>query len=254
VGAHAQEGASRGIAVTGKGEAKARPNTVELMGTVTGEAELASDAITKFRDNRERAFNAIEALKLPNVSLSGGGVSINAALSAAAMQAAVQGMPSTDTTGSRLQVSEPLQIKVEGVDALTTEELLELLVKIVDAGKDAGVAIGPTMTINPYVYDSSRGQPQSLATFRMANIDDLREQAYEAAIRDAREQAQRLAKLAGVKLGRVTSVRVGQPAQSSNPIVVNYYGAPQSDPDEYSSSKLEDITVKVTLQVEFAIE
>jgi len=254
--ASAQENsANRGILVAGTGEAKARANVVELAGAVNGEAELASDAITKYRDNRQRAVEAIENLKIEGLKIEGGGVTINSALSAQAIQAMQQGMAATGIGNNRLQVTEPLKIRIDGIDKLSTEELLEVLVRIVDAGKDAGVAIGPNIEYNPYVYNPRQGQPTSLATFKLGDTRDVRQRAYEAAIKDAREQAERLAKLSGVKLGRVTSVREGTNAPGSNVNVMYYYGSPLPDEnDRYTTSKLEEISVKIVLQVEFAIE
>lgn len=246
---------AKGILVAGTGVAKAKPTVVELGGTVTGDAELASDAITKYRDNRQRAIDAIENLKIEGLKIEGGGVAINSTLSAQAMQAMMNGMPQTGAANNRLQVTEPLVIRLEGVDKLTTEELLETLVRIVDAGKDAGVVIGPVQQYNPYVYNPRAGQASSLAKFRMMDIKDLRQKAYEEAITDARQQAERLAKLSGVKLGRVTSVREGAPQSQSNVNVMYYYGAPTNDQAEaFTTDKLEDISVKIVLQVEFAIE
>jgi uncharacterized protein YggE len=241
--------------VAGTGEAKARPNVVELGGTITGEAELASDAITKYRDNRQRAVEAIENLKIEGLTINGGGVTINSTLSQAAVQAMMQGMPATGTGNNRLQVTEPLTIRMEGVDRLSTEELLETLVRIVDAGKDAGVVIGPVQEYNPYVYNPRQGMPSSLAKFKLADIKELRQKAYESAIKDAREQAERLATLSGVKLGRVTSVREGTAQSQGNMNVMYYYGsANPNESDAYTTTKLEEISVKIVLQVEFAIE
>ena len=76
----------RGIAVAGTGESKGKPSIVELSGTVTGEAELASDAITKYRDNRQRAVEAMDNLKIEGLKVKGSGVSISSALSPQAMQ------------------------------------------------------------------------------------------------------------------------------------------------------------------------
>jgi uncharacterized protein YggE len=88
----------------------------------------------------------------------------------------------------------------------------------------------------------------------MADVKELRAQAYTAAIKDAREQAERLANLSGVKLGRVTSVREG-PAQQNTTNVMYYYGQPaNNDSEQYTTTKLEDIAVKIILQVEFAID
>ena len=51
-----------GITVMGVGKIDAKPTIVELTGTINGEAELAGDAVTKFRGNRQTAIEAIEAL------------------------------------------------------------------------------------------------------------------------------------------------------------------------------------------------
>jgi uncharacterized protein YggE len=244
---------NHGIAVAGTGESKGKPSIVELSGTVTGEAELASDAITKYRDNRQRAVEAMDNLKIEGLKVTGSGVSINSALSPQAMQQMMNGMGSPGTGNARLQVSEPLKISIEGVDKMSTEDLLAMLVRIVDAGKDAGIAIGPQIDYQQYYYYGRMNQSQGLAKFKMADVKELRTQAYTAAIKDAREQAERLASLSGVKLGRVTSVREGPlPNQNVQQI---YYGMPQKDDsDSYTTTKLEDITVKIVLQVEFAIE
>jgi len=251
-GAHGAD-STGGIAVAGTGESKGKPSIVELGGTVTGEAELASDAITKYRDNRQRAVEAMDNLKIEGLKVTGGGVSISSAMSQQAIQQIMQGMGAPSSANARLQVSEPLKITIEGVDKMSTEDLLAMLVRIVDAGKDAGIVIGPQFDLNQYYNYGRMNQSQSLAKFRMADVKELRAQAYSAAIKDARDQADRLASLSGVKLGRVKSVREGAvPTQNVN---VVYYGQPsKDDSDSYTTTKLEDITVKIVLQVEFAIE
>ncbi len=99
----ASDSPPRGIAVAGRGEAKGKPGIVELSGTVTGEAELASDAITKYRDNRQRAIEALENLKIDGLKVTGSGVSINSALSAQAMQQMMNGMGTSGSGNARLQ-------------------------------------------------------------------------------------------------------------------------------------------------------
>src|SRR5688500_17476835 len=65
--------AARTITVAGTGQAKAKPTQVEFSATVSGEAELASDAIVKHRDTKRRALKAIEGLKLPALSTTSKG-------------------------------------------------------------------------------------------------------------------------------------------------------------------------------------
>src|SRR5690349_10050647 len=74
--------ADEGITVQGTGSAKARPTQVEIECTLSGDAELASDATVKFRDAKKRAMAAIEALKNKDLSVTSDGLSINNALDA----------------------------------------------------------------------------------------------------------------------------------------------------------------------------
>lgn len=244
--------AEDGISVVGIGKVAARPSIVEMSGTVVGDGELAGDAVTKYHGNRQGAIDAITALNIERLTIDGGGIAINSEMNEAQIQAMRRGMPATGGS-NKLSVSEPLKIRLEGVDQMDTAQLLETIVKIVDAGKDAGVLIGPKKNVNPYVYNANTSS--SLATFKLANVDDLQAQAYEKAIADARRQAGRLAELAGVKLGRVKSIREGAvPKNNQQQVVYAYPGmVNQPEEDKYASPDLKEITVSIVLQVDFAI-
>jgi uncharacterized protein YggE len=74
---------------------------------------------------------------------------------------------------------------------------------------------------------------------------------------DARQRAQRLADLAGVKLGRIASVTDGGAApqrQQQQPYYMYYSPAPQNEVEELSSSMLGEIPLTVKLTVQFEIE
>ena len=51
-----------GISVKATGLVKLRADVLEIDANVSGSSELAGDAITKYRNNRQRAVEAIEAL------------------------------------------------------------------------------------------------------------------------------------------------------------------------------------------------
>ena len=57
-----------GISVFGTGEAKGKPNLVEIDMRSSGAAELAGDAIVKYRDNKRRIIAAIQEL-VPHFSM-----------------------------------------------------------------------------------------------------------------------------------------------------------------------------------------
>ena len=58
-GQEAQPSNGDGITVSGSGEVKSKPNVVEISATVSGDAELAADAIVKYRDTKRRGLKAI---------------------------------------------------------------------------------------------------------------------------------------------------------------------------------------------------
>jgi len=245
---------TNGISVVGIGKVEAQPTIVEMSGTIQGDAELAGDAVTKYHGNRQAAVDAIGALQIEGLTIDGGGIAIKSEMNEAQMQAMRRGMPAP-AGSNKLSVSEPLKLRLTGVDQMDTEQLLETIVKIVDAGKDAGVIIGPKLDFNPY-YGYQGNTSGALATFKLENIDELKAQAYEKAIADARKQATRLAELAGVKLGRVTGIREGAvPTNNQQQIVYAYPGmVNQEENDKFASTDLKQITVSIVLQVDFAIE
>ncbi|MFO1091798.1 MAG: SIMPL domain-containing protein [Planctomycetaceae bacterium] len=245
-----------GIAVVGSGKTMAKPTVVELTAIVKGEAELAVDAITKYEDNKRRALEAITNLGIADLSVSGGGVSINSADAQAAMMAAMRGMPPAEDATQKLSLSETLTLQLK-IAALSTQDLLQTLVKIVDAGKDAGLTIGPpTKSMYEMQIAAQMGNSQSpLAAFKLEDVATAKGQAYEAAITDARSQAERLANLAGVKLGKVTAIREVTDRKQNEREWNPYYGwMMQTKDKEYVSSGLKEIPVAVVLEVEFAIE
>lgn len=245
---------NEGISVVGVGKVEARPTIVEMSGTIQGDAELAGDAVTKYHGNRQAAIDAMNALEIEGLTIDGGGIAIKSEMNEAQMQAMRRGMPAP-AGSNKLSVSEPLKLRLSGVDQMDTEQLLETIVKIVDAGKDSGVIIGPKLNYNPYVgYQGNTSG--ALATFKLENVDDFKAQAYEKAIADARKQATRLAELAGVKLGRVTGIREGAiPKDNRQQVIYAYPGMiNQEEDDKFTATDLKEITVSIVLQVDFAIE
>jgi uncharacterized protein YggE len=73
---------------------------------------------------------------------------------------------------------------------------------------------------------------------------------------DARQRAQPLADLAGVKLGRITNVTDGgaTPQQQRQQPYYYYVPSPQNEVEELSSTMLGEIPLTVKLTVQFEIE
>lgn len=250
-----------GITVIGTGVVEARPSVVELTGLVLGQGQLAGDAVTKYHGNRRRAEEAFKNLKIPGLVIVEEGMSLYSSLNASQMQAMMRGMPVNNTQSQQLSVSETLKLRLTGIDKMSSEELLEIIVRIVDAGKDAGVIIGnDTTPMVPGTYNASKAR-NTMAAFKIQNVDDLKTKAYAKALEDARTQAETLAKLAGGKLGKVTAINAVDPNQkssdSSSRVLAQYLailGMRVGDSEEQASALLKAIPVSAVVRVTYAIE
>jgi uncharacterized protein YggE len=94
-----------------------------------------------------------------------------------------------------------------------------------------------------YYNSGGAAAAANLVSFKLTNPDALREQAYKQAMADARKKAERLASLAGVKLGRIVSVKDAVATGGPNP----------QQPAELTSGVFKEIEVKVNLAVQFEI-
>jgi len=244
------------ISVTGTAQVKAKPTEVEIGALVSGEAELTNDALVKYRDAKKRAVAAIEALKLPGLSIESMGVSVNQAIDPQAAQMMMQGRVAANLPKPKIQASESLKVVIKGVEKANTEQLMEMVMKVIDTGRDAGLQIGPPTPTNYYQYQMAmqQGQGMNIANFKVGDPATQRDEAYKQAMDDAKKKAQKLADLAGVKIGRIVSVTDGGQVSLAQQQQV-YYGMPQpvQDPNELTSTMLGDIPLRVTVMVQFEI-
>jgi uncharacterized protein YggE len=248
-----------GITVSGTGQVKSKPTEVEIGALVSGEAELTNDAMVKYRDAKKRALAAIEGLKIKDMTVESTGVSVNQAIDPNAAQMMMQGR-AANMGKPKVQASESLKITLKGVDKVTPDALMDTVMKVIDTGRDAGLQIGPPTPMNYYQYQMmmQQGQGQGMLQFKIGDPSAQREQAYKEAMEDAKKKAQRLADLAGVKLGKIVSVQDSVPVKSDNsnamPWMAYYGGGTQTDPSDLTSQMLTDIPLKVNLTVQFEIQ
>ena len=254
--------ADDGIVVRGSGSASGRPTQVEMSATISADAELAADAIVKFRDAKKRAMAAIAGLKNPDLSVVPGGVSVGSGMDANAQMMAMRGMAAPTTTPQKVRLSETSRVVLNHADKLEPDELLEKLLKILDVAKDAGFVLGPAPASN-YIEMQIRAQEGEAASatvsFRMPDASALRDQAYQAAIDDAKAKAQKLADLSGGKLGRIVAVHDEGTAKADPEIsaLMMIYGATMNkvnaDDKALSGVTSGNLTLRVNLTVQFEI-
>lgn len=250
---------AHGITVIGTGSIEAKPSVVELTGLVIGQGQLAGDAVTKYHGNRRRAETAFKNLNIPQLEIVDDGMSLYSSLNSSQLQAMMRGMPVNNTQAQQLSVSETLKLRLTGIDKLSSQELLEIIVRIVDAGKDAGVVIGnDTTPIVPGTYNASKAR-NTMASFKVTNVDQLKATAYAKALGDARKQAENLAELAGGKLGKVVAIDAADSGQVrsgvSSQALARYLAANGNmQSGEQASTTLKAIPIVATVRVTYAIE
>ena len=248
-----------GISIIGTGTVNAKPTVVEMEASISGDGEIAGDAVTKYQSNKRRAEKILSGLKIKGLSLVPSGLSMANSMGAQTIQQMMNGMPANNAGKFKLALAETMKIRIEGVDKLKQEELLDTLVKIIETGIDSGLSIGGGPTISQIQQGKTSG---GLVTFKLENLEALKKQALELAMKDARKQAEELAELGGVKLGPVTSISPNTIAKKSdnNSAQMNYYmmmiGAygGSTDSDAFSSSILKEIPITVKLKVTFSIQ
>jgi uncharacterized protein YggE len=249
---------SRGITVSGNGVVEAMPDTVELTATVEGNAELAGDAAEKYRGSKRRAIESLNGLKIKGISIVGSGLSVNSGTPTNPLAAFQAGQANQPKVADKVAVQERLTVTLSGISTMSADDLLKSVTRIVDVVKDAGVVIGPGPK-SMIEMQLGGAKPGTLATFKLSNTDLLRQQAYEAALKQARAKAERLAQLAGVELGDIVSIRetasVSKDDNNGNGIAAYFalIGGASSSRPEFTSAGLQNIPVAVTLSVQFDI-
>jgi uncharacterized protein YggE len=253
--------ADEGILVRGTGSATGRPTQIEMSATLSGEAELAADAMVKFHDAKKRALAAIAGLKDPDVFIVPGGVSVGSGGDANTQMMIMRGM-AVPNTPQKVRLTETSRIVLAHTDKLEPSEMLGKVLKILDVAKDSGFQIGPAPATNYYemqIRAQEGGEGSATVSFKLPDTSALRESAYKAAVDDAKAKAQKLADLSGVKLGRIVSVHdegVGNSDSETAPMIRYIYGARSNKEDEdksITSSTSGDLKLGVSLTVQFEI-
>jgi uncharacterized protein len=124
--------------------------------------------------------------------------------------------------------------------------------------KEAGLSLGDAGPRSMMEMQMEGAQRPVAVRFHLVNPDAVREEATKAAIADARAKAERLARLSGVKIGRVVSVHevpYGGDDESGPMAYLAFFagGAGKKDPT-LATNKFETVKLFVSLQVRFAIE
>src|SRR5262245_19906819 len=97
-----------GIAVSGTGELSAKPTMVEIDLHLSGKAELTGDALVKYRDAKKRTIEALDKLKLKELSTDEMALTISAGTSVEQQQRMMNGQGTVGKT--QIEVSSTLRV------------------------------------------------------------------------------------------------------------------------------------------------
>jgi len=248
-----------GIGVTGTGEVTAKPDTVELKLRVAGAAELTDDAIVKHRDARDRVMKSFETMKLDNLKVEDTNLNVHSGTSREQAQIIIRGgIQQNNSTPPQVEVSSTVRVRLKEIDKIPADDLMKLIGKLLDTAKDSGAAVGPTDEEVSMASRYGRTASNNFLHFIVTGADQLREAAYQKAADDARQRAERLAKLHGLKLGQVLSVQenfVSGDNPNNNYIQQPWeLSAPEIPPrGELVTDSMNGATFQVKLGVRFGI-
>ena len=250
---------SNGITVFGTGELQTLPNIVEIDLRAGGSAELTADSIVKYQDTKRRVLEAFEELKLADLTIEEHGLSLSAGGDAAVqIQMMMNGMVTDAKT--QVEISSMLRLRLGGIREKKAEEVLEIVGKLLDVAQDSGTSLDPSAAEVQMAYRYGRTSASQMVRFIVTDLEDVREQAYEAAVADARRRAERLARLNGVTLGTVLGVQeiqVSGDDSSTYTVYQPWSGAATqpsyADEPQLASDTFSEVPFRVRLMVRFAI-
>ena len=248
-----------GIAVSGTGEMRAKPDIVEVNLRISGNAEITDDAIVKHRDAKQRVLDAFKALKMDNIKFDEQNLGLRPGGNAQqAYQAAMNGDTTNLSKRTQIEITSNLRLRLTDIANETQEDLMKKIGKLLDVAQDSGAAIGPSQQELSMAYRYGRMPDGVIVNFIISDVAEIREKVYQLAIEDAKKRAERLARLSGVTLGSPVSIQEVMVSGESGSRVSQpwEYVAAQAEPNkgEVSSNTFSESRFQVKLMVRFGIE
>ena len=111
-----------GITVSEIGAVEAMPDTIELTATIEGNAELAGDAVKKYRDSKRRVVEALNGLKITGMTVAGSGLSVNSGTPVNPLAAFQAGQANQPKVGDKVAVQERVTVTLSGIDTMSARQ------------------------------------------------------------------------------------------------------------------------------------
>ena len=231
------------ISVTATGEAVAIPDQLEMLATLSAKEKTPAEAGEVFGEKREQLSNALNPMDFPGLEIKSMGKKIaNTQIENDMVVVFDPGGPAEPKEVS-YTAKESLRIivKQNGNDFA---EGIELLTRVEEQVSICGGTIGM-----PQVQYMPVSVSDSLIFASLSDRSGATERAWADAISKARAKAERLAKLSGLKLGKIVSVTEASDA-TGDPLSQFYSSMAGIDGGQNGS--VGEIKVTASLIIEFA--
>lgn len=196
-----------GITVTGWGQAMARPQSLELHVKVTGNGQLGVDALARFEQYRSELADIVTAFAPQRATMHAGGIVVTPGGDPSAYWQTLT--PGGQPAVGELAVSSICRITIAGLEDLSEKQVVELVSSLVDKLRDSGLTLLPAQNaqaLEPGVANDVYVAPV-LVGFVLEDVSEAQARARELAFRNARDSAEAMAKLAGMRLGPVVAMQ-----------------------------------------------
>lgn len=247
--------AEQKITVSALGEIKVKPDTLIISGKISETNEKMKDAVTGFKDTQRRALAAIKELGIETMSVQTSSLSISLAGNPQAGPFGGFDDGAEVATPGALAISQSVKLTVTGVDKMEQQAVIDLVVKLMDSVKEAGVDINAMDAESVMMMQMGMGAASGgSAVFKVSDPVAAKKAATKAAVEKARADAQYLAELAGGKLGSVVSISDNPLSDDgSNPYAMMWGMMAGEESEPHSSKTLDEITIARALTVSFQL-
>ena len=202
----AQDTSARSIEVFGTGSASAKPDLLVVNAFITAEEKTAKKVLSEIYKTKEKLAETINPMDFPDVEIKLKDSLFNTNLNSEDMMMGAADEMSSDG----YVLSQPIEIRIAINQSDTEKSTLQLLSKLVDTAEAVGVSFDEAL--DPMMSFTVQSGMSSLASGDLKDRKSLEKQATKLAFENARLEAEKLAELAGGKLGKVISIQASGPA------------------------------------------
>ncbi len=235
---------TRSIEVIGTGTASAKPDLLVLKGFVTAKGKTSKKALGKFLAIKKSLEETINPMDFPDVEVEYMDSVFNTNLNSDDMMAGV----AEEMTADGYYLSQTIKVQIKIGENDEEKITLGMLSKLVDSAETAGISFSEVTDPMGYVVET-RG---SLAWGDISDRNSLEAEATKQAFADAKSQAEKLAELAGSKLGKVISIHGSTATEEDNP-AAEYMDMMTGVKSATETESLHSVEVSQSLQVKFEL-